>query len=115
MSGSDQDFVVRPTEAGDVEALQVLFEASSPDSCARLVADGRWGAALVAVATDGQVIGVARFDREGGAGREADAAVFVAEPWRNRGIGRLLVAELVGLAASRGMHVTTTTLLGDAA
>ena len=112
---SDQDFVVRPTQAEDVEALHRLFESSTPESCARLVADGRWGAALVAVAADGELVGVARFDRMGGAGREADAAVFVAESWRNRGVGRLLVAELVGLAASRGMHVTTTTLLGDAA
>jgi predicted N-acetyltransferase YhbS len=107
--------VVRPVEAGDLEALRRLFEASTEESCARLVAEGRWGAALVAVARpDGEVVAVARFDRMG-SGREADAAVYVAETWRNRGVGALLVAELVGLAASRGMHVTTTTMLGDAA
>jgi GNAT superfamily N-acetyltransferase len=108
-----QTFAVRPVRMDDVAALRRLFVDSTAEECRRLAHDV--DGALVALDGD-VVVGVARWHRVGEAGGdEAEVAVFVAESWRGRGVGSQLVAEAERRAASSGMTVSTTTLLGDAA
>ena len=107
-----QTFAVRPVRMDDVAALRRLFVGSTAEECLALAHDV--DGALVAL--DGDVIvGVARWHRLVAGGDEAEVAVFVAEPWRGRGVGSQLVADIDRLAAARGLHVSTTTMLGDAA
>jgi GNAT superfamily N-acetyltransferase len=65
--------------------------------------------ALVAV-HDGQIIGVARFDRlEDGA--EAEIAFVVADAWQGRGLGSLLFRRLAARAVEVGVrHLVADTL-----
>ena len=109
-----QTFAVRPVRMDDVAALRRLFVGSTAEECERLAHDV--DGALVAV--DGEVVvGVARWHRLGdeGDGRsEAEVAVFVADPWRGRGVGTQLVAEAERLASASGLTVSTSTML-DAA
>ena len=108
-----QTFEVRPVRMDDVAALRRLFVESTAEECDRMAAEA--DGALVAL--DGDVIvGVARWHRVGEvADAEAEVAVFVAERWRGRGVGSTLVAEAERLAGAHGLHVSTSTLLGDAA
>jgi GNAT superfamily N-acetyltransferase len=68
--------------------------------------------ALVAVAPDGEVVAVARYDRLGDTD-EAEVAVVVEDAWQGHGIGAHLVTKLGRLAESRGLEVFTATMLGD--
>ena len=107
-----QTFAVRPVRMDDAAALRRLFVGSTVEECDRLAADV--DGALVA--SDGDVVvGVARWHRLEADGDEAEVAVFVAEAWRGRGVGVQLVADVERLAAAQGLHVSTSTLLGDAA
>ena len=112
-----QTFAVRPVRMDDVAALRRLFVDSTAEECRRLAEDA--DGALVALDGDGDgdglVVGVARWHRLGDGGDEAEVAVFVAEAWRGRGVGSLLVAEAEGMASSSGLTVSTSTMLGDAA
>jgi GNAT superfamily N-acetyltransferase len=108
-----QTFEVRPVRMDDVAALRRLFVESTAEECGRLAHDV--DGAIVALDGD-VVVGVARWHRVGSvAGDEAEVAVFVAEPSRGRGVGSVLVAEAERLAGAQGLHVSTSTLLGDAA
>ena len=106
-----QTFAVRPVRLDDVAALRRLFADSTVEACDRLAADG--DGALVALDGD-VVVGVARWSRVGSTD-EAEVAVFVADPWRGRGVGSQLVADVERSAAAQGLHVSTSTMLGDAA
>ena len=110
-----QTFAVRPVRMDDVAALRRLFVGSTAEECDRLASDA--DGALVAVDGDGDgvVVGVARWHRLGDGGDEAEVAVFVADAWRGRGVGSLLVAEAERMASSSGLTVSTSTMLGDAA
>ncbi|HLF96452.1 MAG TPA: GNAT family N-acetyltransferase [Methylococcaceae bacterium] len=119
--------VVRPAKAGDLEALsgllQVLFAlerdfAFDADKARRglsLLLD-RDDALLLAAEAEGDVVGMCSVQTlistaEGGpVGMVED--LVVAESWRGRGIGRLLLNELENWAASRGL--TRLQLLADA-
>jgi GNAT superfamily N-acetyltransferase len=106
-------FEVRHVAADDVEALQRLFVEASAKECAVLAADAE--GAVVAVDPSGDVVGVARWHRLGATSSEAEVAVYVSDSWRGAGVGGALVVAVEGVAASLGMHVSTSTLLGDAA
>jgi GNAT superfamily N-acetyltransferase len=105
-------FAVRPVRIDDVAALRRLFVGSTPEACRALAHDV--DGALVALDGD-VVVGVARWHRLVAGGDEAEVAVFVADPWRGRGIGSQLVADIERLAGARGLRVSTSTMLGDAA
>ena len=107
-----QTFAVRPVRMDDVAALRRLFVDSTAEECDRLASDV--DGALVAVDGD-VVVGVARWSRVGAADDEAEVAVFVADAWRGRGVGSSLVAEVERSAAAQGLHVSASTMLGDAA
>ena len=105
-------FAVRPVRMDDVAGLRRMFVGSTAEECDRLASDA--DGALVALDGD-VVVGVARWHRLVEDGPEAEVAVFVAGPWRGRGVGSQLVADAERLAAAEGLHVSATTMLGDAA
>ena len=107
-----ETFAVRAVRMDDVAALRRLFVGSTAQECLELAHDV--DGALVALDGD-VVVGVARWHRLVDGGDEAEVAVFVAEAWRGRGVGSQLVAEVERLAASSGVTVSTSTMLGDAA
>jgi GNAT superfamily N-acetyltransferase len=57
--------------------------------------------AIVAV-SDGEIVGVARFDRSAD-GTEAEVAFVVADAWQGRGLGRQLFARLADMAGAVGI------------
>ena len=107
-----QTFAVRPVRMDDVAALRRLFVDSTAEECLALAHDV--DGALVALDGD-VVVGVARWHRLVDGGDEAEVAVFVAEAWRGQGVGSRLVGDVERLAASSGVTVSTSTMLGDAA
>ena len=107
-----QTFAVRPVRMDDVAALRRLFVDSTAEECDRLASDA--DGALVALDGD-VVVGVARWHRLVDGGDEAEVAVFVSERWRGQGVGSELVAAVGELAAASGVHVSASTMLGDAA
>ena len=110
---TEQTFAVRPVRMDDVSALRRLFVDATADECGRMASDA--DGALVAL-DDDVVVGVARWHRIGGGDdREAEVAVFVAEPWRGRGVGAQLIADAQRRAAAEGLSVSASTMLGDAA
>jgi acetyltransferase len=60
-------------------------------------------AATVMIDDRETLIGVARYALETG-GRACEFALVVADAWQGRGIGRLLLAKLVNVAAARGLE-----------
>ncbi len=61
----------------------------------------------------GEVVGVARYDRLPEDPTTADLAVVVEDAWQHVGVGRQLLAELLRLAAERGVRTLTATVQGD--
>lgn len=68
--------------------------------------------AVVAV-VGGEVVGVARYDREPTDPSTAEVAVLVEDAWQGAGVGRQLLTELTGLAARRGVRTFTATVQPD--
>jgi GNAT superfamily N-acetyltransferase len=58
--------------------------------------------ALVAV-DQGEIVGVARFDRLGDGGDEAEVAFVVADTWQGRGLGTVLFERLAARAREVGI------------
>ena len=69
------------------------------------------GESLVAVAGD-EVVGHAMYARTG-EGREAEAAIVVEDAWQSRGIGKLLLSRLAGMARERGIGAFDFEVLGE--
>jgi GNAT superfamily N-acetyltransferase len=67
----------------------------------------------LAATVDGQLIGVARYDRSATEPGAAEVAVVIADDWHRHGLGRQLLLELSALAVSRGIRVFTATTLLD--
>jgi GNAT superfamily N-acetyltransferase len=68
--------------------------------------------AVVAVVGD-EVIGIARYDRYPDDDTRADFAVLVEDAWQGHGIGRQLLAEVLDLAAQRGVRTATASVQAD--
>jgi GNAT superfamily N-acetyltransferase len=68
--------------------------------------------AVVAEVGD-EVVGVARYDRSPADPSTAEFAVVVEDAWQGVGIGRQLIAELIRLAAERGVRTLTATVQAD--
>ena len=122
-------YQVRPIEPEDSEALRRMFYRLSAETVYRrffrpvlhptpsvlrylCAVDHERRDALVAVAPDGEIVAVARYDRLGDT-TEAEVAVVVEDGWQGQGIGARLVRRLGVLAESRGLDVFTATMLGD--
>lgn len=122
---------IRPIEAGDKEALRRGFERLSTESRYRrfLTPVVELGAAqltyfteidhanheaLVAIEPDhGEFVGVARYVCLKEDPRTAEVAIAVADDWQGRGLGTLLVHELVDRARSAGVLRLSATCLAD--
>jgi len=61
----------------------------------------------------GEVVGVARYDRSPDDPATAEFAILVEDGWQGVGLGRQLLAELIGLAADRGVRTLTATVQRD--
>jgi acetyltransferase len=69
--------------------------------------------ALVGVADDGEIVGVARYDRDPASPGRAEVAVVVEDGWQHRGLATVLLAGLADDARRRGVSVLTASVLGE--
>ncbi|HET9738815.1 MAG TPA: GNAT family N-acetyltransferase [Solirubrobacteraceae bacterium] len=121
---------IRPIRAGDSARVAAAFDGFSDRtrylrflgpkprlSAAELRyftdVDQRRHVALAAVDSDGAFVGIARYAMAPGDEETADVAVVVADDWQGRGVGTLLMRELVARAAANGIPRLTGTTLHD--
>ena len=117
---------VRTATSRDGEGLRAMFSRLSPETIYlrfHMPYPGapEWmlgiflnpgdGQSLVAVAGD-EIVGHAMYARTGG-GREAEAAIVVEDAWQSRGIGKLLLGRLAGMARGRGVEAFDFEVLGE--
>jgi GNAT superfamily N-acetyltransferase len=122
--------VLRPIEPEDSERLRRLFfrlsprtiylrffsplREPSPSHLHHLAnVDHELRQALVAVADDGEIVGVARYDRDPDRPTRAEVAVVVEDAWQHRGLASLLLAALAKEALRHGVSVLTASVLGE--
>ena len=120
---------VRPAQLADAEATRSIYNVEVTGSTVtfdlvpRTLAEQRaWieehrGAhpAVVAV-EDGAVAGfgsLSPFRERAAYATSVEDSVYVAGQWRGRGVGRLLLAELVELAGRHGFHTVLARISGD--
>jgi acetyltransferase len=117
------EVLIRPLTPGDAALESEFLQHLSPQSRAfrflgevrisdRMIkaltaVDQSRDAALIAVAADSdgasRLIGVARFGAEG-AGQRGECAVVVRDDWQCKGVGTLLMKQLVDIARERGLQ-----------
>ena len=90
----------------DIETIRRrFFTAAPPSDRAHLEylanVDYRTRLALVAMDSDGNSVGIGRF--EATSDREAEVAIVVAPVWRRRGVGAAILSALEAPAAERGI------------
>lgn len=121
--------VLRELDASDVDGLRRLFFRLSPETVrlrflqsvsepsprvlhylAAVDHDKRqaWAAEI-----DGEIVGVARYDRFRDAPDRAEVAVVVEDAWQGRGLGKVLLNTLAGDAKRHGVAVLTATVMGE--
>jgi RimJ/RimL family protein N-acetyltransferase len=120
---------LRPIRAGDEAALTSFYERLSPQTAyqrffaamrrlppdwARILVNVDYDRrmAIAAVGPGGELIGVARYAYDERAD-EAEIAVVVEDRWQGRGLGKLLLGELVGYAAAKGIRRLRAYVLAD--
>ena len=120
---------LRPIESDDAEALTSLYERLSPETAyqrfftvmrrlppdwARLLAsvDHDRRMAIVAVGPGEGLVGVARYAWDPAA-QEAEIALVVQDGWQGRGLGTILLRELLAYAEARGIRRFRAYVLAD--
>lgn len=119
---------IRPLEADDADALGRLFHRLSPETVYRrfhqpvrrprpqvlayLAAVDHDRREAMAAEVDGEIVGVARYDRIGDTDT-AEFAIVVEDAWQRRGLGRRLAEELAAAGRRRGIRAFAASLLGD--
>lgn len=119
---------IRPLRADDTAALIDAVEHEDPWDLRRRFmgapppattlahqlarADGFHDFVLGAFTDEGQLVGVAQFDRRD-EGPSAEVAIEIAHDWQRNGLGTVLLTRLVELARARGVHEFTATYYGD--
>lgn len=68
--------------------------------------------AIVAVGPDNELIAVARYDLDE-AGHEAEIAIVVQDQWQGKGLGTMLMAELLSYAEAKGIRRFRAYVLTD--
>jgi RimJ/RimL family protein N-acetyltransferase len=120
---------IRPLEGEDMEQLRALFFRLSPHTVylrffqpirrpsdrllhhlAEVDHDRR--EALAAV-VDGQIVGVARYDRAADDPNRAEIAILVEDAWQGHGVGKLLINRLTERATEQGVTCFTASVLGE--
>jgi acetyltransferase len=100
-AGAFRAFVERLSPASRYERFQYVVKEVSPELLRLLVeADPRSHVALAAF-EGGEVVGEARYVREG---EGAEFALAVADAWRRRGVGKRLFGELLAYARRDGVR-----------
>jgi acetyltransferase len=112
--------VLRPIRPEDEPELSALYARLSPETAyqrfftvmARLPpswahtfanVDYERRMAIVAVSPDNRLIAVARYDLDE-ASDEAEIAIVVQDQWQGKGLGTILLAELLGYAEAKGIR-----------
>jgi len=120
---------LRPIQPQDETALTALYGRLSPQTAyqrfftamrrlppdwAHILAnvDYERRMAIVAVDPTGELIGVARYAHDPRAD-EAEIAIVIEDRWQGRGLGKRLLAELIGYAAGRGIRRLRAYVLAD--
>jgi RimJ/RimL family protein N-acetyltransferase len=84
-----------------------------PTNWAHFLANVDYDRRMAIVALDGgQFIAVARYDRSEAA-EEAEVAIVVQDQWQERGLGTILLTELLGYAEARGIRRFRAYVLAD--
>ncbi len=120
---------VRRAETGDAETIRAIYNAEvggstvTFDMVPRTPAEQlEWmvqhrGAHPAVVAVEaGQVVGfgsLSAFRDRPAYATSVEDSVYVAAEWRGRGVGGLLLAELVRLAGDHGFHAVLARISGD--
>lgn len=120
---------VRPLELTDAFKLRRMFDRLSPETVYHRfftpiptprdemlmhisAVNHETREALVAVAADGEVVGVAQYEGRPGA-EEAEVAITVEDAWQGSGLGTELLLRLGKLGARRGLVAFTAVVLGE--
>ena len=120
---------LRPIRPDDESALAALYERLSPQTSyqrfftvmrrlppdwAHILANVDYDRrmAIVAIGPDGGLIAVARYAYDERA-QEAEIAIVIEDRWQGRGLGKLLLGELVGYAEGKGIRRLRAYVLGD--
>ncbi|MBI3030334.1 MAG: GNAT family N-acetyltransferase [Candidatus Rokubacteria bacterium] len=123
------DPTIRPIRPEDESELTALYARLSPETAyqrfftvmarlppdwARILANVDYDKrmAIVAVAPGGQVIAVARYDHDDQA-KEAEIALVVQDDWQGKGLGTILMKDLLAYAATKGIRRFRAYVLGD--
>lgn len=126
--GTAGGITIRPIEPSDADALARLltrlsptsiyrrfFQASvkpSPSTLRYLATVDHHDREAVVAEVDGEIIGVARYDRVARNGSH-EVAVLVEDAWQGHGIARLLLADLSRRARHEGIDEFTAVVLAE--
>ncbi len=120
---------LRPIRAEDEPQLTALYARLSPETAyqrfftvmtalppdwARLLANVDYERRMALVAADPleRLVGVARYDYDEATG-EAEIAIVVQDTWQGKGLGPVLLAELLDYAAAKGIRRFRAYVLAD--
>jgi L-amino acid N-acyltransferase YncA len=120
---------VRRAEPGDAEAIRAIYNAEvtgstvtfdmvprTPSEQLEWLA-GHRGAHPAVVAVEGSEVAgfgsLSPFRDRPAYATSVEDSVYVADHWRGRGVGRLLLAELMRLASDHGFHTVIARISGD--
>lgn len=120
---------LRPIRPDDESALTALYERLSPQTAyqrfftvmrrlppnwAHILANVDYDRrmAFVALGPGDELIGVARYAYDERA-REAEIAVLIEDQWQGRGLGTLLLGELIGYAQRKGIVALRAYVLAE--
>jgi RimJ/RimL family protein N-acetyltransferase len=121
--------IVRPIELTDAFKLRRMFDRLSPETVYHRffapiptppdemlkhisAVDHEQREALVAVAADGEVVGIAQYEGRAGSD-EAEVAITVEDAWQGSGLGTELLLRLGKLGARRGLVAFTAIVMGE--
>lgn len=120
---------LRELHAGDEDALRRLFfrlspatvrlrflqpvETPSPRVLHYLADVDHDRRQAIAAFVDGEVVGVARYDRFRDAPDRAEVAIVVEDAWQGRGVGKVLLNALAREARDHGVASLTATVMGE--
>lgn len=114
------DLRIRPYGVNDADALRGMSQRLSRQSLYQRFSSGtptipelyvrhlqrmdHWDHDALVALHDDEITGIAEYVRERSEPRHADLAVLITDPWQRNGLGSLLVALLIPMAARRGIN-----------